>query len=176
MRTKFVLLSALGLAIAAPVAPAAAQGSAPISVGMQVVDASGGPVGTVQGIQGDNIMVKTDRHEALLPRNSFTPAEGKLFFGMTQAQLNAEIEKGLAAAAASIAAGATVIGAGGTTVGTIDTATADSVTITLASGTKVQLARTAVRGNADGTVTIGLSAEQLEAQVQAAGTNASSGK
>ena len=66
--------------------------------------------------------------------------------------------------------------AGGTTVGTIDSVTADSVTITLASGTKVQLARSAVRGNADGTVTIGLSAEQLEAQVQAAGANASSGQ
>ena len=176
MRTKFVLLSALGLAVAAPLAPAAAQAPASISVGMQVVDASGGPVGTVKSVQGDNILVKTDRHEALLPKNSFTPAEGKLLFGMTQAQLNAEIEKGLAAADASIAAGATVKGAGGATVGTIDTATADAVTITLASGTKVQLARTAVRGNADGTVTIGLSAEQLEAQVQAAAASGSSGK
>jgi preprotein translocase subunit YajC len=175
MRTKFVLLSALGLAVAAPLAPAAAQAPASISVGMQVVDASGGPVGTVKSVQGDNILVKTDRHEALLPKNSFTPAEGKLLFGMTQAQLNAEIEKGLAAADASIAAGATVKGAGGSTVGTIDSVTADAITITLASGTKVQLARTAVRGNADGTVTIGLSAEQLEAQVQAAGANASSG-
>ena len=130
MRTKFVLLSALGLAVAVPLAPAAAEAAAPITVGMQVVDASGSPVGTVKSLQGENILVKTDRHEALLPKNSFTPAEGKLLFGMTQAQLNAEIEKGLAAADASIAAGATVKGAGGATVGTIDTATAGRITST----------------------------------------------
>jgi len=108
MRTKFVLLSALGLAVAAPLAPAAAQASSAITVGMPVVDAAGGAVGTVKGIQGDNIVVKTDKHEAMLPKGSFTASEGKLLFGMTQAQLNAEIEKGLAAADASVAAGGTV--------------------------------------------------------------------
>ena len=94
---------------------------------------------------------------------------------MTQAQLNAEVEKSLAAADASVKAGAVVKGAQGTAVGTIDSAPADSVTITLSSGQKIQLARGAVRGNPDGTVSIGLTAEQLEAEVQKAGS-ASSGK
>ena len=173
MRRKFVLLSALGLAVAAPLAPAAAQASSAIAVGMQVVDATGAAVGSVKAIQGENILVKTDKHEALLPKNSFTASEGKLLFGMTQAQLNAEIEKGLAAADASVAAGATVKGVGGETVGAVDAATAEAVTITLTSGKKVQLSRTAVRGNADGSVSIGVSAEQLEAQVEAAGAGAS---
>lgn len=176
MKLKFVLLSAAGLALAVPAVPAAAQAQAAITVGMQVTDAAGAPVGTVKAIQGDNILVKTDKHEALLAKGSFTPANGKLLFGMTQAQLNAEIEKGLAAAEASVAAGATVKGADGATVGTIDTATAESVTITLASGKKVQLARTAVRGNPDGTVAIGTTAAQLEAQVQAAESAQSKGK
>ena len=176
MKFKFVMFSALGLALAVPVLPAAAQAQASITVGMQVTDASGGPVGTVTAIQGDNLLVKTDKHEALLAKGSFTPANGKLLFGMTQAQLNAEIEKGLAAADAAVVAGATVKGSDGTTVGTIDTATAESVTIALASGQKVQLSRNSVRGNADGTVVIGLTAAQLEAQVQAAESGNSSGK
>ena len=127
-------------------------------------------------IQGDNILIKTDKHEALLARSSFTPANGKLLFGMTQAQLNAEVEKGLAAAEAAVAAGATVKGSDGAAVGTIDTASDESVTITLSSGKKVQLSRNSVRGNPDGTVVIGLTSAQLEAQVQAAESGSSSGK
>ena len=176
MKLKVVMLSALGLALAVPALPAAAQAPAPISVGMQVTDANGGPVGTVTAIQGDNILIKTDKHEALLARSSFTPANGKLLFGMTQAQLNAEVEKGLAAAEAAVAAGATVKGSDGAAVGTIDTASDESVTITLSSGKKVQLSRNSVRGNPDGTVVIGLTSAQLEAQVQAAESGSSSGK
>ena len=176
MKLKVVMLSALGLALAVPALPAAAQAPAPISVGMQVTDANGGPVGTVTAIQGDNILIKTDKHEALLARSSFTPANGKLLFGMTQAQLNAEVEKGLAAAEAAVAAGATVKGSDGAAVGTIDTASDESVTITLSSGKKVQLSRNSVRGNPDGTVVIGLTSGQLEAQVQAAESGSSSGK
>ena len=56
---------------------------------MQVTDASGGSVGTVKAIQGANLLIKTDKHEALLPTTSFTLADGKLLFGMTQAQLDA---------------------------------------------------------------------------------------
>ena len=176
MKLKVVMLSALGLALAVPALPAAAQAPTPISVGMQVTDANGGPVGTVTAIQGDNILTKTDKHEALLARSSFTPANGKLLFGMTQAQLNAEVEKGLAAAEAAVAAGATVKGSDGAAVGTIDTASDESVTITLSSGKKVQLSRNSVRGNPDGTVVIGLTSAQLEAQVQAAESGSSSGK
>ena len=57
--------------LALPAAPAQAQA---ITVGMQVTDTAGAPVGTVTAIQGDNLVVKTDKHEALLPRTSFTPA------------------------------------------------------------------------------------------------------
>ena len=165
MRVKFVMLSALGLALAVPTAPALAQAGAPISVGMQVTDASGGAVGTVTAINGDNLIVKTDKHEVSLPKTSFTPNEGKLLFGMTQAQLNAEVEKSLAAADAAVVAGATVKGLQGTSIGTIDKVEADAVTIKLASGQLVKVGRAGVRGNADGSVTVGLTAEQLEAEV-----------
>ena len=84
MRLILGTLAALGVAIAAP---AAAQ-----SVGMQIVDTTGALVGTVTAIQGDNLQVKTDKHEALLPKASFTLNNGKLLFGLTQAQLDSKIE------------------------------------------------------------------------------------
>jgi preprotein translocase subunit YajC len=150
-------------------APALAQ---TITPGMQVTDAAGGPVGTVKAVQGENLLITTGQHEALLPKTSFTAAGGKLLFGMTQAQLNAEIEKSAAAAQAAIAAGATVKGLQGTEIGKIESVTNDAVVIALPSGKKVQVARTGIRGNADGTVTAGLTAEQLEAQVDKTGGEA----
>jgi len=176
MRYILSAFTGLAVALAVPAAPAVAQAPAAITVGMQVTDVSGAPVGTVQAIQGDNILVKTDKHEAVLPKVSFTPAEGKLLFGMTQAQLNTEIEKGLAAADAAIVAGATVKDPGGATVGTVEAVAADAVTIALPSGKKVQVAKSSVRGNPDGSVAIGLSAEQIEAQLGASRAAAPGGK
>lgn len=165
MKRIFATLAPLSLVLAVPIVPASAQAPAAITVGMVVVDPAGAPVGTVKALQGANLVVTTGKHDVTLPKSSFTVAEGKLLFGMTQAQLNAEVEKSLAAASASIQAGATVKGVQGTPVGTIESADADSVTVALQSGQKVRLSRSGVRGNADGTVSIGLSAEQLQAQV-----------
>ena len=142
-------------------APAFAQSIAP---GMQVTDPTGGAVGTVKAVQGDNLLVNTGAHEVLLPKASFTAQDGKLYFGLTQAQLNAEIEKSMAAASASIAAGASVKGLQGTEIGKIDSVTESDVVIALPSGKKIQVARSGVRGNLDGSVTVGLTAEQLSAQ------------
>jgi hypothetical protein len=132
---------------------------------MQVVDTSGAPVGTVTAIQGDNIQLKTDKHEALLPKSGFTLSNGKLLFGMTQAQLDSKIEEASAASAKAIAAGATVKGSAGSDVGKIDSVAGGNVTITLASGKKLQVPASGLRGNSDGTVTIGYTAEQLDALV-----------
>ena len=140
--------------------PALAQAIAP---GMQITDPNGASVGTVKAIQGDNLVVTTGTHDALLPKASFTANNGKLLFGLTQAQLNAAIEKSQAAASAAIAAGATVKGLQGTEIGKIDSVTDSAVVITLSSGKKIQVARNGVRGNADGSVTVGITADQLNA-------------
>ena len=163
MRLILATLTAAALAVSVP---ATAQAPAGISVGMQVTDAAGAPVGTVKAIQGANLLVTTGKHEALLPATSFTVTNGKLLFGMTQAQLDAQIEQSLAAAKAAIAAGATVKGSAGTPVGTIDSVADGKVTITLQDGKKIAVPQEGLRGNADGTVTIGYTAEQLEALVQ----------
>jgi preprotein translocase subunit YajC len=147
-------LATLGILIAAPVA---AQ-----SVGMQIVDTTGNPVGSVTAINGDNLQVKTDKHEVLLPKSSFTVDGGKLLFGMTQVQLDAEIEKSEAVSNAAVVAGATVKGLQGTEIGKIDSVSDSDVVIALTSGKKIQVARNGVRGNPDGTVTVGLTADQLD--------------
>lgn len=162
------MLAAAGLFAAAP---AIAQAPAGITVGMQVSDASGGTVGTVKAIQGANLLVETDKHEALLPKTSFSVSGGKLLFGMTQAQLDAQIEQSLSAASAAIVAGATVKGLAGAPVGTIDSVADGKVTITLQDGKKIAVTQQGLRGNPDGTVTIGYSAEQLEALVQGSGSS-----
>jgi hypothetical protein len=161
MRLISVIVACSALAVSAP---ALAQAITP---GMQIVDATGAAVGTVAGVQGDNILVKTDKHETLVPKASFTINGGKALFGMSQAQLNAEIEKTQTAASASIAAGATVKGLNGAEIGKIDSVSETGVIIALPSGQKIQVGRSGVRGNADGTVTVGLTAEQVNAQLQA---------
>lgn len=160
MRLILSSFAALGVALALPSVPAAAQ-----SVGMQVVDSSGGAVGTVTAIQGDNVQVRTDKHDALLPKASFTAANGKLQFGMTQAQLDSKIEQASAASQKSIAADAVVNGSAGSAVGKIDSVLEGNATITLSSGKKIQMPISGLRGNPDGTVSIGYTAEQLDALV-----------
>lgn len=167
MRLFLSTFAALGALVSVP---ALAQ-----SVGMQVVDASGAPVGTVTTVQGDNIQIKTDKHEALLPKASFTLDGSKLLFGLTQAQLDSKIEESAAASQKAIVAGATVSGTSGPAVGKIEAVDNGQVTIALTSGKRLQVPITGLRGNADGTVTIGYTAEQLEALVNG-GAAATSGK
>jgi len=167
---RFLISVASLLLVAAPVTPAFAQAATAkadaIAVGTAVTDVNGGAVGTVTAIKGDVVTVHTDRLDAHLAKSSFTPNEGKLLVGMTQAELNALVEKDQAAAAASLAVGAEIKGMGGAVLGTIDAIDTEFVTIKLASDNKVRIPRSGVAGAATGAV-VGLTAEQLEAQVSA---------
>lgn len=163
MRLIVGALTAVGLAVASP---AIAQAQAGITIGMRVTDTAGQPVGTVVGLKGENLLIKTDKHEAQLPRSSFSVSDGKLLFGMTQVQLDAQIESSLAAANAAIAAGAEVKAVGGTLVGQIESVADGNAVVALQDGKKIQVPQSALRGNADGSVTIGYTSEQLQALVQ----------
>lgn len=165
MKTFANTLVAMTLAMAIPGAPAWAQQAA-ATVGMQVVDTNGDVVGTVSGLMDDHLMLKTDKHVIHLPTTSFTPSDGKLLFGMTQAQINAAFEEAEAKAAASLVAGATVKGAAGAVVGTLDSIDDQFATIKLETGKLVKIPRTGIAGSAEGAV-IGLSAAELEAQLEA---------
>ena len=161
---KLVLrsIAVLSLTVAAPIAPSFAQ-----TAGQQVVDTSGAAVGTVVRVDGANVVMKTDKHEVALPKTSFTANEGKLLFGMTQAQLNAEVEKSQAEAAKASAPGAAVKGSDGAAAGTIDAVDADTVTIKLASGALVRVPRSGIAAG-NGEVVVGLTAAELQANAPAA--------
>lgn len=157
---------------AAPLSVSTAVAATPaeVSPGMQVVDPSGGIVGTVTAVKGDALVLKTDRHEVQLPLTSFTANQGKLLFGMTAAQLNAETEKAMAAAKAAVAPGAPVYGSDGTLAGQIEAIDTEYVTIKLTSGATVRLPRAGVGGSAKGAV-LGLTTAQLTALASQAGAS-----
>lgn len=157
----FVAFASAALALAGP-AYAQADG---FTVGAQVLDASGNPVGTVTAVNGDVVTVKTDKLDANLGKSSFANQDGKLYIGMSQADLNAAVEKDKAAAEASLAVGAPVKDSAGAAAGSIEAIDAEFVTLKLASGKSVRLPRNGIAGSANGAV-VGVAAADLEASAQ----------
>ncbi|HXG81039.1 MAG TPA: hypothetical protein VNJ05_04485 [Sphingomicrobium sp.] len=153
----FVALASASLALAGP-AFAQAGGFA---VGTEVLDSSGSPVGTVTAVNGDVVTVKTDKVEANLGKASFAAQDGKLYIGLTQAQLNETVEKDKAAAEASLAVGAPVKDSAGAAAGTIEAIDAEFVTLKLPSGKSVRLPRNGIAGSANGAI-VGLAVAELE--------------
>lgn len=153
----FVALASASLALAGP---AFAQAGG-FTVGTQVLDSSGNPVGTVTAVSGDVVTVKTDKLEANLGKASFAAQDGKLYIGLTQAQLNETIEKERAAAEASLAVGAPVKDGAGAAAGTIEAIDAEFVTLKLPSGKSVRIPRSGIAGSANGAV-VGLAVAELE--------------
>lgn len=154
----------IGVLLAVPAA-VQAQAAPEITVGAEVKDPQGGLVGTVTAFQNGNAVVKTDKHEVALPASSFAKAESGYLIGMTQAQLNEAVEQATAKSQELVAVGATVRGPAGQTVGTIQELDDQFATLQLAGEeTKVRLPRSAIGASAEGPV-IGLTAEELKAQV-----------
>jgi preprotein translocase subunit YajC len=167
-RSKLILCAVAFAAAPAAVQPAFAQAAAAgFSVGANVSDPQGGEVGTITAVDGEFVNVKTDRHEVRLPKASFTAHDGGFLMGMTRDQLNAEVDKAQAEAAASLVAGATVTGSEGGTVGAIDAIDAEFVTVKLTSGALVRLPRNAVAAGQNGAV-VGMTVAELEAAAKAA--------
>lgn len=160
--TRLAHLTLAAAIAAAPLtlSPAFAATAAEVRPGMQVVDPAGGIVGTVTAVKGDNLALKTDKHELQLPLASFTASDGKLLFGMTAAQLNAEADSQLAAAEAAVAVGAQVYGSDGTLAGQIEAIDTEFVTIKITSGDTVRVPRSGVGGSDKGAV-LGVTTAQL---------------
>ena len=164
----FASVIALSAAAAAPVlAQAAPAAAGTITAGAQVLDAQGAAVGTVQSVEGGNVVLKTDKYQAAFPATSFTKTDKGYLFGMTQAEVNAAVEQAQAQAAQTMVVGATVKGSAGAPVGTIEAIDAEFVTLKLTSGKSVRLARAAVAATPDGPI-IGVTAAELETQAAAA--------
>ena len=146
---------------AAPAAEAAAP-SAEVAVGARVLDTAGGEVGTITRLDGEHVILRTDKHEARFPVASFSPREDHLVMAMTRDQVNSAVEAASAEAASKLAAGAMVHGSGGGMIGTIDSVDDQFVTVKLGSGTLVRLPRSSVGADANGAV-VGMTVAELEA-------------
>lgn len=165
MRLIFASLAIATASIAgSSAAHAQAAAAATITPGMAVVDTNGGVVGTVISVNGQTLVIKTDKHEAAVGASSVTPYQGKLLIGMTQAQLNAATEQSLAQAAAQIAPGATVKGTGGAVIGTIESLDTETATLKLATGESVRVPRSGIAAGANGVI-VGVTLDQLKAQL-----------
>jgi preprotein translocase subunit YajC len=169
VRNTFILI---GLAAsAAALQPAAAQtapAAASFSAGAKVSDTAGGEVGTIASVDGDYVILKTDKHEVRLPKTSFTAHNGGFIMAMTRDQVNAAVEQSLASAAEKIVVGATVSGSQGAPVGTIDALDDQYVTVKLSSGKLVRLPRSGLAPGPNGAI-IGMTVAELEAAAGATG-------
>ena len=147
--------------------------AAPIAVGTPVVDTKEQPVGTVAAVEGESVVtVRTDKHDVRLPVASFANQDGKLYLALSQAELNAKYETDQAAIAASLEIGKPVKGTNGTVLGTVESKDEAGVVIKLVSGKTIKVPSNGIAGGVDGAV-VGITAEQLEAQLGASTTTGS---
>ena len=148
-------------AIAAALILATAAAAQTLSVGTAVIGPEGGEVGTIAAIDGDHVLLRTDRHEVRLPAASFTvTAEGALF-GVSRDQLNADLDRMQAAAREAVTVGASVHDRDGAVVGPITALDPEAVTVRVGDGI-IRLPRAAVVAGQQGLV-VGATLAELQA-------------
>jgi hypothetical protein len=160
--------------VAALSEPAPRQSAAGIAVGTNIVDDAGNPVGSIVSIQGADVIVRTDRHEARIPRNALWVNRGRVVLSMTRAQLNAAVERltpspppQTASQPVQIAPGVVVRGTAGTVAGTIEAVEQDHIILRLTSGQTVSIPRSSVGATPEGGI-LSITAEELQRRVQEA--------
>ncbi|WP_298673655.1 hypothetical protein [uncultured Sphingomonas sp.] len=157
-------------AVAQTAAPAPAASAAHgVAAGAIVYDAQGDVVGTIVSTDGTNAVVDTGTVKAALALSAFGTSPKGPTLGMTKAQLDAaasQQQPNSAEFRAKLVPGAAVYGSGGTEIGKIKEADAQFITLTTPHGD----ARLPIAGFGPGTngITIGLTAQQLEAAIKGA--------
>jgi hypothetical protein len=141
---KFILaaVSAAALAVPALAQGAGAAAGAKVSVGAQVVDTAGNPVGTIEQVSGDLAVLSTGTNKVSLPVASFGVGEKGPVLAMTRAEVDAA------------------------PVGTIESVEGEFATVAT-TNSKVRLPLTAFGKGASGPV-IAMSAAELDAAAKSA--------
>jgi hypothetical protein len=163
------LAAATALALAGLSSPALAQDG--VAVGAKIYGSDGAEVGTVERIDGANVLVNTGSVTAALPSTTIGKGESGPVIGWTKAELEAAVTEANQAAAAKLAAalveGAEIYSSDNVLLGKVSTIEPDLVVVELASGPaslpKQQLAMQADK------VTFLATAADLEAAVAAQG-------
>lgn len=131
------LAAAAALALAGVSAPAFAQ-SAAVTVGAKIFGPDGGEVGTVEQVQGENVVVNTGSVTAALPASVFGTSDKGPTIGWNKAQLEAAVteenQKAAAALEAAFVAGADLYSSDGQLLGKVQSVAADNFVVELASG------------------------------------------
>ncbi len=174
MMNKFAAASAL--ACMAVSAPALAQEAVEaqngeVTVGSTVYGPQDGIVGTVERIEGTNVVVNTGTMEATLPANVFAIGENGPVIGVSKADLEAAIvaaqQEAAAALDAALVPAASLYSADGQVVGTVTEVGADGlVVVEHNTAGPIQLPKDQMTVQ-DGNVTLLATAAALEAAVSA---------
>jgi len=134
-----------------------------------VVDTSGGPVGTIDSIDGDYAVLATTKSKVRLPKTSFAMGPNGPVIAMTADQIDAAAaqaapaQTATATAKPNVAQGAAVADMQGGSVGTVAAVDGEFATVQLASGTKVRLPVSAFAAGDNGGLKIAMTAQQLGA-------------
>ncbi|MDH7637826.1 hypothetical protein [Sphingomonas oryzagri] len=160
---------AAGAATTAPAAAPAATAPTALAAGAKVVDTSGGPVGTIDSIDGDYAVLATTKSKVRLPKTSFAMGPNGPVIAMTADQIDAAAaqaapaQTAAATAKPTVAQGAAVADMQGGSVGTVAAVDGEFATVQLASGTKVRLPVSSFAAGDNGGLKIAMTAQQLGA-------------
>ena len=141
---KFPKIAALAATAALAVsAPALAQ-DAGLAAGAVVYGPEGNEVGTIEKLEGGNVVLNTGTHTATLASNAFAAGENGPVMALTKAQLNAAIEQSMtkqdAALDAQLVAGTALTSKDGVPMGTVKSVSdAGMVTVTRGDGSPFAL-------------------------------------
>ncbi|MBB4154017.1 hypothetical protein GGQ80_001927 [Sphingomonas jinjuensis] len=179
---KYMAVLALGAMTAVPAmaqtapaqtAPATTASAAP-TVGATIYDSAGVAIGQVTSVTADAAVVNTGTAQVALPLTSIGKGPSGPSIAMTKAALDAaaaaQQQQAKGALQSRLVAGTQVKGRNAQNViGTIKSADAANVIVTASNGRDVQLPVSGFSAAPDGSIIIGLTAEQFNA---AAGTGA----
>jgi hypothetical protein len=162
-------VAAAALALAGAATPALAQDG--VAVGAKIYGPDGAEVGTIERVEGPNVLIDTGSLTAALPADTLGKGENGPTIGWTRAELEAAVNAANQEAADKLAAalveGAEVYSTDNVRLGTIATIEDDLVVVELASG-PASLPKTQIAMQAD-KVTFLATAAALEAAVAAQG-------
>jgi hypothetical protein len=163
------LLAAATLALTGTITPALAQDG--VAVGARIYGPDGSEVGTIEGIEGGNVLVNTGSLTAALPADTLGEGADGPTIGWTRAELEAAVSEANQEAAEKLAAalveGAEVYSTDDVLLGTVKAVESELVVVELASG-PASLPKAQIAMQAD-KVTFLATAAALEAAVAAQG-------
>jgi len=163
LRNLFIAAALSAASLLTFAGPASAQSA--IQAGAVVKDPQGGEVGTITAIEGDQVVLRTDRHQPRIPASAITAGPNGLVINITRDALNARLDEMLAQAQQAITVGAVVHDREGAVVGPIEAVEEQTVTIRVGER-QVQIRKAAV-GSGPGGLIIGTTLAELQAQLAA---------